>query len=335
MRLAIIGSGSLGSLFAAFLSPYVDLVLVGHWPAQMTLLRETGLILIHMDGHQTHHVFPVSNDPASVPPVDIALVLVKCYQTKLAAQATNTLLSSKGLAITLQNGLGNLEKLVQLLGSDRATQGVTSLGAYMVEPGIVRHAGKGQIYLPALKDNSFHAPGLIQDLAILMNAAGLETAVAADVDGLIWGKLVVNAGINPLTALLRVPNGFLAANEIARKIMVDAAQEAAEVALALGINLPFADPASRVIEVAQQTAANNSSMLQDVRRNAPTEIDAICGEIARHGQRIGIPTPINEELYRLLNQDSALNKSGIQTSRIVSLNTLFAKRDFSSAVVPE
>ena len=322
MRLAIIGSGSLGSLFAAFLSSQVDLVLLGHWPAQMARLRESGLTLIHIDGHHSHHAFSVSRDPSAIPPVEIVLVLVKSYQTLGAAREAESLLTPDGLAITLQNGLGNLEMLARILGSNRVAQGVTSLGANMVEPGIVRHAGNGQVYLAVSGNNR----AILEQLAGWMNASGLEAELAADVDSLVWGKLAVNTGINPLTALLHVPNGFLASNETARSLAYDAAEETAAVADSLGINLPFPSAGLRTIEVAQHTAQNYSSMLQDVLRNAPTEIDAICGEVIRYGRQSGVPTPINEEFFRLLTQSSNTTAAKHQTSEIKPLQVLLSER---------
>lgn len=319
MRLAIIGSGSLGSLFAGFLSSQVDLLMVGHWPAQIARLREFGLTIIHLDGRRTHHTFPVIEDPVSSAPVEVAIVLVKSYQTLRAAKETNQLLAPDGIAITLQNGLGNLEKLGEVLGPDRVTQGVTSLGANVIEPGLVRHTGVGNVLLAVTEDNE----SLIRQVAGWMNNSGLETELTGNLDGLLWGKLAINSGINPLTALLRVPNGFVATNEFARGLAVAAAEETAVIAGHLGITLPFADAGKRVIEVAENTASNHSSMLQDVIRHAPTEIDAICGEVVRYGERVGVPTPINGEFLRLLSQP--VNVS-LQSSKIKPLQLLLSTR---------
>lgn len=322
MRLAVIGSGSLGSLFAAYLSSQVDLILLGHWPAQMAHLRNSGLTLIHVDGCHSHHKFSVSQDSKSIPPVDIVLILVKSYQTIKAAKDAKSLLAPGGLVITLQNGLGNKENLAKTLGSKQIAQGVTSLGANMVEPGIVRHAGKGKVFVAESASNR----SLIEQFAKYMNASGLETEIVGNVDGLIWGKLAVNTGINPLTALLRVPNGFLAENDLARSLMYNAAEETVAVAKSLDIELPYPSAGKWAIEVARHTAQNHSSMLQDVLRNAQTEIDAICGEVVRHGLRADIPTPINEEFLRLFSHHLDINSANHLISKIDSLNILLSRR---------
>jgi 2-dehydropantoate 2-reductase len=118
---------------------------------------------------------------------------------------------------------------------------------------------------------------------------------------LLWGKLVINAAINPLTALLRVPNGVLLERPTARALMSTLAREASSVAVAQGIRLPFPNPLQAVETIARRTASNRSSMLQDVERGAPTEIDAICGAIVKAGDQVGVAAPINRTLWQLVS----------------------------------
>jgi 2-dehydropantoate 2-reductase len=128
-----------------------------------------------------------------------------------------------------------------------------------------------------------------------------------EADSLVWGKLAINAAINPLTALLRIPNGELLARPSARSLMAAAAREAAAVATALGVRLAYPDPAAAVEAVARLTAANHSSMLQDVLRGAPTENDAICGPAVEAGERCGVSTPVLRTLGLLIK---ALEEGG-------------------------
>ena len=121
-----------------------------------------------------------------------------------------------------------------------------------------------------------------------------------DAQSLIWGKLIINAAINPLTALLRVPNGKLLDLPSAHEMMKALASETARVAEAEKIQLPFSDPVAAAEEVARRTAANHSSMLQDVLRGAPTEIDAICGAVTNIGQGHRIATPANWACWNLI-----------------------------------
>jgi 2-dehydropantoate 2-reductase len=118
--------------------------------------------------------------------------------------------------------------------------------------------------------------------------------------GLVWNKLIVNVGINALTAILRVPNGALATIPEASKLVRCAVEEAVTVAQAAGITIGLADPVAETLAVAQATAANWSSMLQDILRGVPTEIETINGAIVREGQRLGVPTPFNSFLCDLI-----------------------------------
>ncbi len=138
-----------------------------------------------------------------------------------------------------------------------------------------------------------------------LRAAGFTVELVSDVQGLVWGKLAVNAAINPLTAVRRIRNGLLVENEGLCRVMMAAARETAVVAAAQGIHLPYPDAAQRALQVARGTAGNHSSMLQDVLRGSQTEIEAICGAVIRAGQQFAIPTPINAQLWRWVKSAEA------------------------------
>ena len=156
----------------------------------------------------------------------------------------------------------------------------------------MKEAGEGII---SIERNQALGP-----LAAALQSAKFNVQVVEDADSLVWGKLVINAAINPLTALLRVPNGELLKRPSAREMMRALASETAQVAFAEKIKLPFDDPINMVDEVARRTSANHSSMLQDVRRGAQTEIDAICGAVVRTAQKHQIDTPANWACWQLV-----------------------------------
>ena len=166
------------------------------------------------------------------------------------------------------------------------------MGATLLEPGQVKQSGEPIISVidhPRLKDT-----------LDLLSQAGFFIERQADPNALLWGKLIINAAINPITALLRIPNGELLTRSSARNLMREAADEAAAVAKAIGIHLPYENPIAEVELAAHQTAENLSSMLQDIQRGAPTEIDAICGGITKLGECYGVNTPILRTLWQLV-----------------------------------
>lgn len=301
LNIVIFGVGAMGCLFGSYLNPQTPVTLFGHWAEQIETIRQAGLNITHIDGSQARHALQVTDNLDDVPAADIVLLLTKSYQTDRAIEQILAILKPDGLAITLQNGLGNFEKLAQTIGQERATLGVTTQGATVLGAGRLRHAGDGPTHLAAGPEQL----DKITQLAALFNRAGLETHVVEQVDRLVWGKLAINTAINPLTALLEVPNGLLADYEALRRVMSAAANETADVAAALNIQLPFADAAQRAVEVCQATAGNYSSMLQDIQRGAPTEIKAICGAVVRRGQTAGVSTPVNGTLLQLVKAKEA------------------------------
>jgi 2-dehydropantoate 2-reductase len=290
----IVGTGALGCLFAARLAAAGQHVSVlGSWSEGLATLNNRGVTLVLPDGKKRNYVVRAGSDPKEFSGAKVALVLVKAWQTEQAAQHLFESLAMDGIALTLQNGLGNREKLVAALGAERVAFGVSTNGATLLSPGEVRAGGDGTITLGKHER--------ISALQELLTSAGFKTEIADDVESLAWSKLVVNAAINPLTALLDIPNGELLTRPTARELSAALAREVAEVAHKKGVILTFADPVAAAEDVAQRTAANISSMLQDVRREAQTEIDAICGSVVEAGKALGVPTPANEMMWKLVS----------------------------------
>lgn len=289
--LLIVGTGAMACLFGARLAPHAQVTLLGTWAEGLRAVQRDG-IRLEENGRARQVRVRATSEVSDCAGATQALVLVKSWQTARAARQLSQCLSPEGVALTLQNGLGNLEILEAELGAERAALGVTTTGATLLGPGWARAGGSGPTHLAA-------HPRL-EPLAALLQDAGFEVHPTEDLQGLVWGKLAVNAGINPLTALLEIPNGELLARSGARELMRATAQEAAAVVAAKGLQLPYADAAARAEEVAERTASNVSSMLQDIRRGAPTEIDAINGAVVQEGEQAGVPTPLNWALWKLV-----------------------------------
>ncbi len=293
MKLLIAGTGAMACLFAARLaSSGNEVTMSGSWKEGLAALRHHGVRLLDLDGRDHSYRVEVMNSSENKGDFLQCFVLVKSWQTEQVAKQLGKCLSEKGIALTLQNGLGNDEILKAILTPDRVAFGVTTVGARMLEPGYVQFTGNGKIFLGAHPQAS--------GLARLLEIAGFQVEVVVDPISLLWGKLLINAAINPLTALLRVKNGELLEQQATRELLEGVAKEAASVAIQQGINLPYPDPILAVEEVARNTATNYSSMLQDVMRGTGTEIEAINGAIVRMGERNGVPTPINRVLWQLV-----------------------------------
>jgi 2-dehydropantoate 2-reductase len=228
--------------------------------------------------------------------VDLLIVFVKSTATEEAAAQFAPRTRPDTIVLTLQNGLGNEEILKRHFGAARTAAGVTSEGATFLAPGSIRHAGRGTTHI-CMSDGKNDKLTPVRDA---FEAAGFETHVSGNVASLVWSKLVINVGINALTAITGQPNGRLLESEDTKAIMADLVQEAVAVARARGITLTSADPLSVVYEVAAKTGANRSSMLQDFDRGRASEIEVMNGAIVREAERAGLPVPVNATVYRII-----------------------------------
>jgi 2-dehydropantoate 2-reductase len=299
-RILIVGAGAMACLFAAELSHAgIAVTMLDRWRTGIEALRTQGVQVTTAHGETRTYPVQAFSDPSEVDEAELALVLVKSWQTEAIAGWLQDCLAESGIAVSLQNGLGNYETLQEQLGSERTSAAVTTLGATQLGPAQARIHSAGEVV--------FAQHPRILPLLEMLSSTGLQVRTTSDITGLLWGKLVVNAAINPLTALLDVPNGRLLELPDARALMSRLAVETESVAAALGIRLPFTSAVKRIEEVARQTAGNSSSMRQDLARGAPTEIDAINGAVVRYGEESGVATPSNRTVWQLVRARAAVS----------------------------
>ena len=295
MRFLVVGPGAMGSLFAACLQKAgFDVTLLDYIEERAKKINAHGIRVEGVTGDYTEKV-PTTTGDISQPP-DLVLICVKAYNTREASLNIKPWLKPDTGVVTLQNGVGNLEILEEIFGSDRVLGGVTAEGATLLGAGQIRHAGRGETIIGPGGDSG----SLAEKMVTAFNQAGFQARSVKDVKDLIWGKLLINVGINALTAITGLKNGRLPEMDGTRLIMEEAVKEAVAVAEAKNINLPYPDPIGMVIEVCRATAGNIASMLQDVLKEKLTEIDFINGAIVREGQALGIPTPVNLTLTSLV-----------------------------------
>jgi 2-dehydropantoate 2-reductase len=288
MELLVFGAGSLGTLVGGLLARVHDVTLVGRDP-HVAAVRERG---VRVTGAVEARTDPAATTTGQGHDADAALVTVKSFDTAAAADALAT--GSFDVVCSLQNGLTE-ETLASRLDAP-VLAGTATYGAHLRGPGHVECTGVGRVVLGALDGGPSPAA---DRLGGAFRAAGVRTLVATDMPRRRWEKLAVNAGINAVTALARVENGALADGPgaaVARR----ATRETAAIARASGVDLAVDDALEALEAVVAGTAANRSSMLQDVERARRTEVDAIHGEVVRRGDRHGVDAPTNRALRDLL-----------------------------------
>lgn len=297
MRIAIVGTGSLGSVIGVLLlEAGQDTIFIEKDPDEVQFIRQNGLWLEGVSGERLVRP-PIFHDSSEAGLVDLALVLVKSYDTGSVVSTLEHMLGPDSIALTLQNGIGNYETLSKAF-PDRVLLGTTTMGAMTLGPGRFRHTGFGAIHFG-------EGDGTIRERtqavgSVLQTMNGGPVHVVDNAIGCVWSKLIINAAINAPATLLRIPNGRLPETDPGRNLIHDIVSECMTLVRAKGITLIFEDPEQQVLNVCKGTYGNTNSMLQDILAKRPTEIDFINGSLAREAQRLGLSAKVNKTLALLV-----------------------------------
>lgn len=296
MKICILGAGSLGSAIGGVLTERgLDVWLMGRRGSEhIGVMRKKGLALVENGAERTVKV-RVATDGREVGPVDLLIVLVKSRSTAEAIECAGPLIGEQTVALSLQNGLGNEEILIERLGQERVIGGRTYAGGNLTAPGRVVIGVRGKITVIGELDGS--VTERVAGIAALLNRGGVETRVSDEIRTVIWRKLLVNVATGAICAITGLPYGKLTQVKEAVDCGIAAAAEAVAVARADGVALAAADPRepwNRAVE--GLPFGFKTSMRQDIEKGMKTEIDFINGAVVRLGEKLGVPTPVNRTL---------------------------------------
>ena len=296
MRIYMIGAGAMGGVFGGLLRRAgADVTLIDPRREHIEKIRSEGL---HLEGVRgTHQIrLPVHESGANLPPCDLAVVFTDANSTREAARAARSLLATDGFALTLQNGIGNVEALTERLGETRVLAGVSMDSANYRGAGHASYTNQGPIHLGELDGKTtMRAQAVVEAL----NKAGFKATLTDRARDYVWEKFTLNCAINPLAALTGLRGG-----EFIRIPEIDALQdrvleEVFAVGKAKGIRYPNPDLRAYIKEHCHKRF-NQPSMLQHVTQGRRTEIDALNGALVREAKTYGIPTPYNETIVALI-----------------------------------
>lgn len=310
-EVVVIGAGAVGSVVGGFLAAAGhDVTLLGR-PAHVCAIVERGLLIRGLFGHRHLTGLRALAKPA-LPPrsADAVWVCVKSYDTAATAELAARCRAPQGVVISAQNGLGNLDTLAAHVPPTALLGARVIFGARLVRPGEVEVTVSAEpVRIGAWVRGEVHAERQARRWAQELTAAGLDCEWTPDIQAELWAKVLYNAALNPLGALLRCHYGALAENEDTRALMDQVISEAFAVARAEGIELPWRSVeqyrARFYGQLVPATAAHRSSMLQDIERGRPTEIEALNGAICRLAAKHGLPAATNLCLTRLLRARAA------------------------------
>jgi len=236
-----------------------------------------------------------TTDPQDVGRVDLVVVLVKSFKTREAIEQAQPLLGPETLVLSLQNGLGNEEILIGAVGKERVVGGRTHAAGLLLGPGHVAAGHRGKVTYVGELDGA--ESERVRRVAQEFTRAGLKTEASANIVGMMWDKLAINVATGAWCGVSGLPFGGLRELPELKACAVEAVREAVAVARAAGVTLSLTDP--EAIWTKAHTGLPGelkSSILQDLEKGAPTEIDFINGSVVRVGERVGVPTPVNRTL---------------------------------------
>lgn len=291
MKICIIGSGGVGGYFGGRLAAAgseVSFVARGH---HLDALRAGGLRIESALG--TIHVNPVhaTHDPASVGPCDLVIIAVKLWSTEEAVEAAALVMHDASTIVSFQNGVAAVPLLGQRFGRERVLGGVAQISAVIEAPGLIRHHGTLQRLVFGELDQR-RTPRVEAFLAACLEA-GIDARVSDDIERAIWEKFVFLVGLSGMTTLTRCPLGPIRENPTTRDLLLQVMSEAAQIGRARGVNLAD-DCAARQLAFMDALPGDMvSSMLGDLQRGNPLELEWLSGTVARVGAELGIPVPAN------------------------------------------
>lgn len=305
MRFGIVGPGAMGTFLAAILGRKNDVILLGK--------KEDDIGDVEVRG-ESEVMTPVkyTTDPAEMTDRECIIISTKSYDTKKAVLDIDQYLSSEAVVLSLQNGLKNEQIIGKIIGEDRVLGGITSHGVTFIEPGLVKHAGTGKTVIGPYKGSKDAVnTKMTRSIAEEFKNCGLAVDISENIYAHIWRKVIVNSAINPLTALARVKNGDLLKIEELHELLISVGKESFRVAEKdphLDIeegkstlrDYDVENMLAEIEDVAEKTADNRSSMLQDVLNKRRTEIGCINGGIVDIGKKQNVDTPLNRTLFRLI-----------------------------------
>jgi 2-dehydropantoate 2-reductase len=300
MKIAIIGAGALGSLFGGLLARGGEEVWLFDPIARDHVAKIDREGLVIEEGQEERIKIRATTKIEDVGKAQLVALFVKAPATEAAIRGALPAMGPSTMVLSLQNGLGIGEILERYVPQQRILRGVTAQGSTFVEPGRIRHAGRGPTWIGPL--SSLADKTALEAIVDIFSRSGIETHIEENVTRLVWKKLLVNAGINALTAIFNVPNGELVTDPVLRAIMGSVVREAVIVAQAAGFDFDSEETVCNVEEVCHLTAENLSSMLQDVRRGSTTEIDYINGAVVREGRCRGLTPALNMLLTELIKR---------------------------------
>jgi 2-dehydropantoate 2-reductase len=300
LRIAIVGTGATGSVYAGLLGDAGHEVwAVDRWVDHVEAIAARGLRVSGASGDRVVRLAGAVTDPSEVGPVDLVVIATKARDVEAAARGALALLDSGTVVLPIQNGLGSRDRVAAVVGARRVIAAVVGgFGASVLEPGHVHHHG---MELVRMGEPFGPVSSRVEAVADAWRRAGFTVRTYDDIDQLVWEKLICNVAFSATCAVTGLTIGGVLENPDAWSVACACAGEADAVARARGVALSFDDPIAWVRDFGRAIPGARPSMLLDVLAGRPSEIDAINGAIPPLAASLGLAAPVNTTVTALVH----------------------------------
>ena len=296
MKIALIGPGAMGLLFGGYLSKHHDVTLIGRNPAVMEVINQNGLTILETNGTENRYT-PKACTAGGTDTADLVILFTKAGASRQALEENRALIGKDTFLMTLQNGAGHEELLQEFASPEQIIIGTTQQGSYKLDTTSICHSGGGETYFGAITGDSSR----FEHIAEAFRKCGFPAHTAAQVKGMIWNKLMINASSSVLSGILQTAQGFVAEDPHAWDIAQKLIRELCAVATADGYPFDEEGQIIRLQEHLRKAPSGYTSIYADLKAGRKTEVDVISGFVAATGHRLGVPVPTHEMMVALVH----------------------------------
>ncbi|SCP99443.1 ketopantoate reductase family protein [Anaerobium acetethylicum] len=296
MKIVVIGSGAMGSLYGGYLSQKNEVYLIDTDSEKVEAINKNGIMIKEREGDNTFYPKALS-DSSGIGTADLIILFVKALFSKAALKNNKSLIGENTYVLTLQNGSGHEEILREFVSEDHIIIGTTQHNASIIGTGQISHGGSGKTTIGMIgKENKQLFP-----IKESFESCGFDTAISDNIQKIIWDKLFTNVSASVMTGVLQVKLGYLIDNEHGFFLVKRLVKEAVEVANGDGMNFDEPEVLEKVKEVLINAHEGYTSIYADIRDKRKTEVDTISGYVVSASKRNGVPAPTHEFVVELVH----------------------------------
>lgn len=301
MKIGVMGTGGVGGYFGGLLARAgYDIHFVARGKHRQAMLEE-GLQVISGQG-SFRVMIHVTSEPDEIGPVDLLLFCVKSYDTLDAARFISPMVEEGTMILSLQNGIDNIDKLIQCYGEERVIGGTAFIESSIASPGVISHSGKpGRLVFGEMSGK------ITKRVEALLDAflkAGIDAELSSDINGVLWSKFLFICAIHGVSTLSRAPLGLIFSYPETRELVVGVMREVEILARTRGVALPETAVSDALTLAESYNKKFKCSMLRDLEWRRPMEIDALNGMVVKLGKEAEVETPLNQVIYACLKVEN-------------------------------